>query len=241
MDFYETLGVSRNASTEEIERSYRKLARQHHPDRNIGDASAAKRFIAITTAFDTLSNGAKRSRYDLQYRASPPPKKTKTKEDFEREKAEEKKKKDAAKGVVTQADLDAVKCTFFGGVKQGKSIMTWLNLTDTEKKKGGSKVIPIKKREWCPHCASDGTAMQKCPQCESRNPEISWCPICDGIGAILNKCSQCQGEGLLKWIIDSVLIRWSPNIQSGHTVNVLGAGEMGTTGLPPGNLRVVIL
>src|SRR5262245_7148233 len=63
-DYYEVLGVSRDASTDDIERAFRKLARQHHPDRNIGDAEAEVRFKACTEAHDILTDEDKRERYD---------------------------------------------------------------------------------------------------------------------------------------------------------------------------------
>src|SRR5690349_19783170 len=63
-DYYEVLGVARDASTEEIERAYRKLARQHHPDRNLGDREAEARFKEVNEAHDVLTDEAKRDRYD---------------------------------------------------------------------------------------------------------------------------------------------------------------------------------
>jgi molecular chaperone DnaJ len=253
MDYYQILAVERTATEEQIKKAYRKLAMKYHPDRNPGDENAVEQFKKVQEAYETLSDASKKTQYDRfgstghRPYAPPPPKrepeKPKTKEDFERDRAEQKRKERAAAGVpgvFTQADLDRIQCTFFGGGNQGRSIMTQLKLTPAEMKKGGSKTVQIKRRTMCPTCVGDGTAMKMCPRCKGDRPDVGWCPICDGQGATPDKCPTCNGEGVKPWTIVDVRVVWSPNVQPGHQVNILGEGEMAPRKLP-GNLRVVLV
>jgi molecular chaperone DnaJ len=248
MDHYQTMGVGRDANEEQIKKAYRQLAKQYHPDRNPGDKDAENMFKKVQEAYDILSDPDKKRLYDMQNvapRSSPQtaPKKTKTKEDFEKEKAEKKRKDRAAAGVpgaFTQADLDAIQCTFFGGGDRGRNIMIQMKLSPSEMRNGGHKMIKIKRRNMCPTCVGDGYAPKMCPVCKGNRPEVAWCIKCESMGAIQDKCPTCNGEGVKPWTIAEVRVSWSPNVQPGHQVNIIGEGEMAPM-KPPGNLRVVIV
>lgn len=254
MDFYQLMGVERTATDEQIQKAYRKLAMKYHPDRNPGDDAAVEMFKKVSEAYEVLSDPTKRSTYDRQGYVGrrppsppPPPKqepaKPKTKEDFEREKAEEKRKKRAAAGdpgAFTQADLDAIQCTYFGGGDRGRSIQMQMKLTPSEMKNGGHKMVPVKRRTMCRSCVGDGNVMKSCPACRGNRPDVAWCQKCEGMGAVQTQCPTCKGEGVSPWTIAEVRVVWSAGVQPGHMINVLGEGEF-APGKPPGNLRVVVV
>jgi molecular chaperone DnaJ len=245
MDYYTRLGVSREATEEEIKKHYRKLAMQFHPDRNPGDKDAETTFKEVQEAYDVLSDTDKRSQYDRQgyvgRRPPTPPKppskkpEPKTKEDFEKERAKTEKKANPP-----EQDLDSIKCTFWGGGSTGRNIMVQLKLSPAEMKRGGTKFVTIKKRDLCKKCIGDGEAMRMCPACHGTRPDVGWCQTCEGIGALPDKCTMCNGEGVKEWMTEEVKITFSPNIQVGHSITILGAGEAAPR-KPPGQVRVVII
>jgi molecular chaperone DnaJ len=250
MDYYQILGVEKIATPESITKAYRKLARLHHPDRNIGDQGAEAKFKEVQGAYDILSDPAKRKVYDTQgyygrRPPSPPPKppspkpEPKTKEDFERERTE-KKQNEVRNDNPSQLDLESIQCTFFGGSGTGRNILVQLKLTPTEMKNGCSKKVVFKRRDFCRTCVGDGLAMKMCPNCKGSRPDVGWCPVCDGQGATPDKCPVCKGEGVHPWKMAEVRVRISGNVQPGHTINILGEGESAPR-KPPGNLRVVVV
>lgn len=248
MDYYERLGVARNATLEEIKKAYRRLARQYHPDRNIGDKEAEETFKRVSEAYEILSDASKKAEYDAKGyvgrrppnppkppAAKPEPPKPKTKEDFERERTWEERKKFPHK-----EDLDAINCTFWGGGGTGRNILVQMKLTPAEMKAGGSKFVAIKKRTLCDRCIGDGKAPSPCPVCHGSRPDVGYCQKCDGMGALYALCPVCKGEGVFRWIIEDVRVTFSPHIQPGHQINVLGHGEHAPF-KPPGNVRVVVV
>jgi molecular chaperone DnaJ len=250
MSHYTTLGVDKTATSEEIHKAYRKLARQHHPDRNPGDESAADRFKQVQEAYDVLKDPLKKSQYDsgfiVRNRPGPPPrpqpqppKPPKTKEDFEREKAEAKRKKERAASP-TAEDLNNINCTFIAGGSTGRHILVQLKLTPEEMQRGGNKSVIIKKRDLCKRCIGDGRAMIACPMCRGHRDQVGHCPRCHGYGAEEQVCGICNGEGVYGWTVQEVAVRFSPKVQPGHTITVLGEGEAAPH-KAPGNLRVVIV
>lgn len=245
MDHYNTLGIERNATDEDIKKNYRRLAMQFHPDRNIGDKECESKFKEVQQAYDVLSDAKKRLQYDqINYvrkpptsssKPAPPPPPPKTKEDFEAERARNERKANPR-----EQDLASIQCSFFGGGGTGRNIMVHLKLTPAEMKHGGTKFITIKKRDLCKKCIGDGYAMLSCSQCGGRRPDVGYCPRCDGVGALESTCPICKGEGVKEWMIQDVKVAFSPNIQSGHTINIYGEGEAGPR-KAPGLLRVVII
>lgn len=231
MDHYQTMGVARDATEEQIRKAYRKLAMKYHPDRNPGDADADAKFKEIQSAYDVLSDSDKKRLYDMQTasprRASPPPK--------AQPKPPPKKEPPPPK-----PQPEEIKCTYFGDAWAGRSIMIQLKLTPQQMKIGGVHYVKIKKRDLCGKCVGDGRAIQLCPGCRGRKPDVGWCPRCNGDGGIEAVCNICNGEGVKEWIEKEVKIHISPNIQPGHTINILGEGEAAPR-RPPGNLRVVIV
>jgi molecular chaperone DnaJ len=249
MNFYDTLGVAKAAAEDDIKKAYRKLALKYHPDRNPGDKNAEDRFKEVQAAYDTLSNPAKRAQYDaavphthIHRPPKPPaakPSPPKTKDDFVRERVDTKKRERQATAP-TQAELDQIQCSYFGGSGQGRSVMVQLKLTAEEMRRGGRTAVPVKKRDFCKTCAGDGRSVKLCPACRGGQNDLGYCNVCDNMGGTPVKCPTCNGDGVHPWTISYVNVTWSPNIQPGHSINVLGEGEMAPF-KPPGNVRVVIV
>lgn len=244
MDYYQVIGVARTASESDIKKAYRKLAKQFHPDFNPGNKSAEDKFKQIQNAYEVLTDPLKKLQYDqLGYvgrrppNYSPPrPSPAKTKTDFERERAAQKK---PAKPM-SQSELDSIECTFFGGGNDsGRSILIHMRLTPEERKAGGIKHITIKKRDICQRCVGDGNIMMPCTKCNGKNPDHSWCDLCDVKGGIMGTCPACEGDGLRTLVPHTVRVVWSPNIQPGHTITIMGEGEI-KPGKAPGQIRVVV-
>lgn len=248
MGHYETMGVPKNADSDQIKKAYRKLARDYHPDRNPGDPQAVHKFKEVQAAYEVLSNPSKRRDYDQSgyvhrrsYSPPPTPKpeppKPKTKDDFKKERSDWDRRK-----FPTEQELQAIQCTFFSGGGTGRNIITQLKLTPEEMEKGCSKKILIKKRDFCMRCGGDGNDFlgKPCPRCQGEGQVLGWCPICRGDGSIAEVCVDCNGEGVKSWIIEEVNVVVSPGIQIGHQVLCLGVGES-APGKAPGNLRVVIV
>jgi len=156
MDYYERLGVSRTATEEEIKKAYRTLAKQYHPDRNPGDKAAEETFKKVQEAYDTLSDFQKRAIYNGRMPPPPKPKQPKPKtEDPIKEVAKEEWSWFTGEEInqpPSQAQLDAIQCSFFGGDTTGRNILTHLFLTKDDMQSGGHAVVKIKKRELCKKC-----------------------------------------------------------------------------------------
>lgn len=252
MNFYEYLGVSKNATAEEIKKAYRSKAREHHPDMHRGEEEQKKHaeiFKVVVEAFEVLSDPIKRSQYDMRgyygkRPSSPPPpppqqNKPKQKEDFERERAEKKKQESAFKKTY-DTEPTHVNCSFFGGGASGRSILVHIKLTPQEYKNGCSKSVTIKKRDFCIVCGGDGQGTFQCPTCRNNKHQKWVCPTCDYTGEINGKCPFCKGIGTGKWILEEIHFKVSPNTQPGHAINVLGQGETAAR-KPPGNVRIVLV
>lgn len=250
MDHYTFMGVARTATDEEILKAYRKLAKTYHPDRNPGDTEAEAKFKQLSAIYEVLSDPTKRAEYDRQGYVGrrppgPPPKppappkeeppKPKTADDFKKERTEFERRQNP-----TPEDLAEYHVDYFGGGGTGRNIQVQLKLTPAEMKKGGKFQVYVKNRDFCGRCVGDGKSPMTCPACGGRRPDVGYCPRCDGMGAEYKQCPQCAGTGLGKWVIRSVPVYISPNVQTGHSVKVLGEGEHAPF-KTPGHLRVVIV
>lgn len=242
MNYYEVMGLTIEATDEDIRKAYRSLARLYHPDRNPGDKDAEEKFKQISAANNILSDPVKRSQYNL--RIPIPPKPTtkqpyKTKEDFERERTE-KDRQDQKKN--TDKELNEVDCSYFGGGGTGRNVLVQLKLTDKEKKTGCKKIVKIKKRDLCNRCIGDGKAPKPCPKCSLRRSisKSIWCEYCSNDGYIQAQCTVCNGEGVHNYYISDIQVNISAGVQPGHAILVLGEGEAAPN-KAPGNVRVVIV
>jgi len=246
-DYYELLGVPRNASGEEIKRAFRKLAFQYHPDHN-KESGAEDKFKEINEAYQILSDPEKRSSYDRYGRVD-----INGMEGF------------SGFGF---GGLGEIFESFFGGFgetpfgrtaqrapQKGDSLQTHLTLSFEEAVFGCQKDIEIQRIEVCPSChgigSQPGTNPQTCPECRGegqvrkvqqsvfgRFSHITTCPRCNGNGTIItNPCSQCHGRGKIK-VKRKLTVDIPAGVDNGYRMNLSGEGNAGLYGGSPGDIYI---
>jgi molecular chaperone DnaJ len=239
-DYYELLGVPRNASDDEIKRAFRKLAFQYHPDRN-KEPGAEQKFKEINEAFQVLSDPEKRNRYDRYGRVDveggfP---------DFGF----------GGWGDILEFVFDGFG-TAFGRAAQrvrqrGDSLQVHLTLSFEEAVFGCEKEIEISRIESCPSChgigSKPGTNPETCSDCHGtghvqrafgRYINPTTCSRCGGRGTVIsNPCSQCQGRGRIK-AKRKISVTIPAGVDDGHRLRMDGEGSAGVYGGPPGDLYV---
>jgi len=251
-NLYETLGVPKNASQDEIKKAYRKLARQYHPDRNPGDDSAEDRFKEVQGAYDVLSDAEKRKQYDTfgstDGRRGP----------------------GGADGrnfnfnVGDLGDLGDLFGGFFGRGGRGREQQTQqrgmrgadleveVSLSFEDSLQGIETRIPVEVESPCSQCggsgARPGTAPVICPQCSGRGVVSESqglfalsqpCPRCRGNGTIVeDPCPKCHGSGRERRT-KRYTVKIRPGVRDGTRIRLNGKGEAGAGGGPPGDLYVV--
>ena len=250
-DYYDVLGVSRGASDQEIKSAYRKLALQHHPDRNPGDKEASEeRFKEITEAYGVLADSDKRAAYDRFGFAGvggmgggAPDFSSTVFSGFE----------DLFGSFFDLEDLFGRGRSRRSRAERGADLRYELEIAFEEAASGLDTKIKIPRSETCSSCrgsgSSNGTQPTNCPACGGRG-QVRYsqgfftvsrtCPQCGGIGQInRNPCPDCRGEGRVRR--EKVLgIKIPPGVDDGTRLRVSGEGEAGRHGGPPGDLYVVL-
>ena len=243
-DYYEIIGVARNASDEVIKKSYRKLALQFHPDRNPGDKAAEEKFKEAAEAYAVLSDREKRSLYD-QFGHSMGGLGFQGFEGFE----------DSFRGF---GDIfgDLFE-DFFGsgraqgGGRRGSHLEVTVEITFEDVLKGRETEIEIPRREACENCegsgAAPGSKKTQCKDCgghgEVRMTQGFFtlrrtCPTCSGQGEKIEKlCPQCQGQGRVRKT-RKLNLKIPAGIDSDSRLKLTGEGEAGEKGGPRGDLYV---
>ena len=245
-DYYEVLGVGRNASDEEIRRAFRKQAFQHHPDRNRNDG-AEERFKEINEAYEVLSDSNKRANYDRFGSAGAG---------------------DFFGGGFEGFDfggLGNIFETFFGGGAAtarrgpvtGAELSYGLTITFEEAALGCSKEVEIGRTEKCSQCqgsgARPGTSPVTCSNCGGSGQvyqlrrsifgsfrNITVCPQCRGEGSIITEpCPQCRGSGKERFK-RTIPVEIPAGVDNGLGVRLRGEGDAGDRGGPPGDLFVTL-
>ena len=257
-DYYEILGIKKDATEEEIKKAYRKLAHKYHPDKEGGDEA---KFKEINEAYQVLSNKQKRAQYDqfgqtFDYGQAggfgdatgfDPFGKTYNVnfEDF---------------------DLGDIFSNFFGGgfrtqkkwgPVSGDDISINLDISFEEAVFGTERVVELNKRVKCEKCngngAEPGTKIDTCPTCSGEGQirqvqqilfgsftKVTTCPDCHGEGKkALTPCNECHGEGRVRRY-RKVKIKIPAGISSGQTIEINSGGEAGLRGGPAGNLFVTV-
>ena len=252
-DLYETLGVPRGATADEIKKAYRKLARRHHPDANPGDKEAEERFKEVQNAYDVLSDADKRKQYDA-FGASGPRMGAGTGPGGVR--FEQYDLGDLG-GLGGFGDVFA---NLFGGgggrarsqAMKGRDVETTLTRSFEDSLRGAETRVPVEADIACQTCAGSGakpgTSPKTCPQCggrgvvaESQGPfAISQpCPRCRGAGMIVESpCPTCHGSGRTRRT-KRYKVKIPPGAKDGTRIRLKGKGEPGSGGGPPGDLYVV--
>src|SRR5512139_174714 len=228
-DYYEVLGVAKNASDEEIKKAYRKLAMKHHPDRNPDDKGAEEKFKEAKQAYEILSDSDKRAAYDQFGHA----------------------------GVDQQAGMGGG--GFGGGgnrrdrVYRGADLRYNLEIGLEEAARGTETKIRIPSLEECGTChgsgAKPGTTPTTCTTCGGHGQVRiqqgffsvqQTCPRCGGTGKMVaDPCPSCHGEGRVKKH-KTLSVKIPAGVDNGDRIRLAGEGEAGVNGGPPGDLYVVI-
>lgn len=260
-DYYAVLGVAKTASADEIKKSYRKIALQHHPDRNPGDKEAEEKFKEAAEAYDVLSNPDKRAQYDRFGHAG---------------------MSGAGGGGgygghgMRMEDIfqnfgdifgDDMFSNFFGGGgrqgggrrqgTRGANLRVKLKMSYEEIANGANKKIKVKKHVPCNTChgsgAKDKGSVQTCGSCGGSGQvrrvtntflgqmqTVTTCPTCNGEGmTITQKCTSCKGEGRV-YGEETLSIDIPAGVQDGMQLSMTGRGNAGERGGPPGDLLILI-
>ncbi len=250
-DFYEILGVPKNASEEEIKKAYRKLAMKHHPDRNQGDSAKAaeEKFKEAKEAYEMLSDAQKRAAYDQYGHAGVDPNmRGGPGEGFGGGFAE-------AFGDIFGDMFGQQRGRGAGGrqVYRGSDLSYAMEITLEEAARGKDAQIRIPTWDNCETCrgsgAKPGTQVKPCGTChgsgsvQMRQGFFSvqqTCPHCHGSGKIIPEpCPSCQGQGRIKRQ-KTLEVKIPAGIDDGMRIRSAGNGEPGTNGGPPGDLYIEI-
>ncbi len=243
-DYYKILGISKNASKDEIKKAYRKLAHKHHPDKG-GDE---KTFKKISEAYHVLSNDKKREQYDMFGKSGPSAGSSSSYSGF-----------DGFSHV--DFDFGDIFEDFFGfsrgkrrKTKRGEDIRIQIDTNLENIFENQERSVWIEKMVVCSTCSGKGhspdTKVKKCTTCNGSGKvrtalgpfaQITTCPECDGEGEIPEKkCTKCSGEGRVKEKKE-VKFTIPAGIQSGQTLRIEGEGNYGRKGTPSGDLLIDIV
>ncbi|MGE5315544.1 MAG: molecular chaperone DnaJ [Acidobacteriota bacterium] len=255
-DFYEVLGVSRNASPEEIKKAYRKLALQYHPDRNPDNKEAEEKFKEGAEAYEALSDPQKRARYD-QY-------------GHEGMRGTDFRSYQNVNDIFSSfGDIFGGGSIFeemFGGAQRhqqrrrdvgqpGSDLRIRLKLTLEEIASGTEKKIKVKKWKTCSVCsgsgAKPGSSKTTCPHCNGTGElrqvsrsmfgqfvNISTCAHCGGTGTVIkDQCTTCEGEGR-EHGESTIKIQVPAGVSEGNYLTLQGQGNAGRRGGPAGDIIV---
>lgn len=258
-DYYEILGVEKNASAQEIKKAYRKLALKFHPDKNPDDKAAEDKFKEAAEAYEVLSNEEKKAKYDRFGHAG----------------------MGGAGGFsgggMNMDDIFSQFGDIFGGggfggfsgfsggggsrgrrVNRGSNIRVRVKMTLKDIVNGVEKKIKVKKYVSCNICSGSGaeggsSGFTTCDTCKGAGQvnrvtntflgqmqTSSACPTCGGDGKIItNKCNNCHGDGIVK-DDETIELKIPAGVEGGMQLSVSGKGNMGARGGVPGDLIVQI-
>lgn len=259
-DYYEVLGVSKQASADEIKKAYRKIAMQHHPDRNPGDKAAEEKFKEAAEAYEVLSSPDKKAQYDRfghsMGNAGRPG-------------------AGGGQGGFGGMNMDDIFSNFGdifgdgfgggggrggrrqGGGTRGANLRVKLKMNFSEIAHGANKKIKVKKYVTCQPCggngAKDKSSIKTCGTCGGSGQvrrvqntflgqmqTVTTCPTCNGDGTSISaKCTSCKGEGRV-YGEETISLDIPAGVQDGMQLSMSGNGNMGERGGPAGDLLILI-
>lgn len=254
-DYYEVLGVDKNASEAEIKRAYRKVAKKYHPDMNPGDKNAEEKFKEAAEAYEVLSDPEKKAKYDQFGHAA-----------FEQGGGGAGGFGGFDFGGGDMGDIFGdIFGDFFGGgsrsnarrngPRQGANLRAAVRITFDEAIRGVDKELEITLKEKCTTCggsgAKPGTSPETCSKCKGTGQvvytqqsmfgmvrNVQPCPDCNGTGQIIrHKCQDCSGTGYIK-VRKKIKVPIPAGIDNGQSVRIREKGEPGINGGPRGDLLV---
>jgi molecular chaperone DnaJ len=251
-DYYEVLGVCRDASEAEIKKAYRRLALEHHPDRNPGDHSSEERFKEASEAYEVLSDSQRRQIYDAYGHSGL-----------------------EGTGFHGFADVNDIFASmgdifeeFFGGLgglgfgrgrsrvrraRAGDDLRHEIRVSFNDSASGVEREIEIKRHVRCEACSGSGqapgTGRVECSLCRGSGQITqrqgffvlqSGCPQCRGEGSRVEKyCDECRGSGRIERK-GKITVKVPPGVEDGMHLVLRGQGDIGEQGAPPGDLYVVV-
>ena len=247
-DYYDVLGVSRDADDGEIKKAYKKLALKYHPDKNPGNDNAEKSFKEAAEAYDVLRDPEKRRIYDAHGHEG---------------------LSGTGAGFSDVEDIFRVFGDIFGGgggggifgdlfggggqTRRGESLAAHVQVTLAEAAAGTTRTISLRRKVGCDTCmgsgASPGTQPIRCGTCSGEGYVLrsqgffsirTPCPACHTKGELIkDPCKNCSGAGLMQKV-DEIVIEIPAGISEGTRLRVTGCGNEGAHGVPAGDLQVVI-
>lgn len=247
-DYYEVLGVSREASAADVKKAYRRLVRQYHPDTNPGDSAAEEKFKEVSEAYEVLNDPRKKSQYDQFGHVG--------------------------QGGPSFGDMGGMGDLFgdlfdnmFGGgfgrgsrrdgPLKGADLEMEMVITLEEAASGVTRKITIPRWEPCSKCdgsgAEPGSKVSTCLTCHGSGQvrrrtqtlfgqavTVGTCPDCNGTGkAFESKCRDCGGNGKVRKNRD-IDVKVQAGVDRGNRLRIPGAGELGERGGPPGDLYLIM-
>lgn len=241
-DFYEVLGIAKDANQSDIKKAYRNLAMEHHPDRNPGDNEAEEKFKEASNAYKVLSDQAQRSQYDQFGHAG-------------------LGRGGGFQGFRGTDDIFSAFGDLFGdffggrqrGPRRGADIQVQLQLTFAEAVNGCSKEVEVARQVACGSCsgsgAEPGSSAEGCGQCKGSGQVVhsqgffmiqTTCPACRGEGKIIaNKCKACGGASTQQEV-SKITVSVPAGVDQGQTLRLANKGEVSPGG-HPGHLYVILL
>lgn len=255
-DYYDTLGVSKSASQDEIKSAYRKLAKLYHPDLHPNDQDCAQKFKEINEAYEVLSDQTKRSNYDQFGTAD-------GRGDFFGGNGSGFGGGFSSGNFSGFEDIFDIFSSFGGGGRksevqvQGEDIAVNVNLSFKEAVFGCEKTIKVNKRAKCKACsgtgAKDGREYETCPDCHGSGQvrytqntlfgqmvNVGPCKTCNATGKIIKtKCAECSGKGHTK-VQEEIKVKIPAGIDDGQVMTMRGKGNASPKNGPNGDLQINI-
>lgn len=260
-DYYEVLGVNKNATDDELKKAYRKLAKKYHPDANMDNKEEAeKKFKEVNEAYETLSDAQKRRMYDQFGHDGP--------QGFGGQNGYYSYSSSGFDGFGDFGDLGDIFSSFFGGgfsgrtrkqsgPKKGSDLNLGMEITFEESFLGVEKEVIITRNEECDRChgtgAKPGTNPMKCPECNGMGQvkqvqntilgqmqTTRTCTTCHGTGEVIKEpCENCRGKGTIRKQ-PKIRVKIPAGIDDNQTVVLRGEGEPGQKGGPKGDLYITV-
>ncbi len=250
-DYYEVLGVPRDADQDTIKKAFRKLAREHHPDVNPGDDGASDRFKRLGEAYAVLGDPEKRAHYDRYGHA-----------------LENGGFYGGDVNFEMFGDLAGIFQSFFGGQmggyqrqrqgpRAGDSLVMAIEIELRDVVEGVEKEVSYRRQTTCPICfgtgAGEGSSPERCPTCDGHGQVrqqrrtmfgmaavLTTCPECRGQGQIIRKpCTRCKGEGRVEETVERT-VKVPAGIEDGMRLRVSSGGDAGYQGGPAGDLHLQV-